>query len=62
MTESPAELAAMQPTPSEEEMAAVLAAYEALSPCPSATEPEEPPRWRFAGRWWSTRSRFGGWA
>lgn len=42
------------PTPSEEEAAAVVAAIEASWPRVAAAEPAEPPpRWRFAGRWWS---------
>lgn len=50
------------PAPSDEEMAAILAAYEALWPRPdAATTPDDLPRWRFAGRWWSARPRYGGW-
>lgn len=52
----------ISPTPSDEEMAAILAAYEALWPRPDeATTPDGLPRWRFAGRWWSARPRYGGW-
>lgn len=52
----------VSPTPTDAEMAAILAAYEALWPRPSAaTEPDGLPRWRFAGRWWSERPRYGGW-
>ena len=44
------------------QMAAILAAYEALWPRPDAgTSPDDLPRWRFAGRWWSARPRYGGW-
>jgi len=51
------------PSPSEEELAAILAAYEALWPqFDVATTPDHLPRWRFAGRWWSSRPRYGGWA
>ena len=51
-----------EPIPDEEEMAAILAAYEALWPRPSAaTTPAEPPRWRFAGRPWTGRAGYGGW-
>lgn len=42
--------------PTEEETAAILAAYEALWPRPAAPagEPSGAPlRWRFSGRWWS---------
>ena len=53
---------AVHPQPTEEEMAAILAAYDALWPRPStATIPEEPPRWRFAGRRWVARPGYGGW-
>jgi hypothetical protein len=49
---------AMTPAPSEptdDEMAAVLAAVEAVWPRPSAggTIDDPSPRWRFSGRWWS---------
>ncbi|MDW3220568.1 MAG: hypothetical protein R8F63_18325 [Acidimicrobiales bacterium] len=58
----PIDAVSVSPAPSEEEMAAILAAYEALWPRPSgATEPDALPRWRFAGRWWSARPRYGGW-
>lgn len=41
-----------EPTP--DEMAAIVAAYEALWPKPvAASAPEPPPRWRFSGRWWT---------
>jgi hypothetical protein len=43
--------------PTDEEMAAILAAIEIAWPKPRAGGPtavhNEPPRWRFAGRWWS---------
>lgn len=44
------------PTPSDEEVAAIMAATEALWPRPVVVEAAEPPRrspWRFSGRWWS---------
>lgn len=45
------------PTPSEEEVVAIMAAHEALWPKPVAAEVHavagEPSRWRFSGRWWS---------
>ncbi len=43
------------PQPSDSEVAAVLAAYEALWPRPAAEGPTTPaaPRWRFSGRWWT---------
>jgi hypothetical protein len=42
--------------PSEEEMAAIVAAIEIAWPKPVAAAPAvnvQPSRWRFAGRWWS---------
>lgn len=43
------------PDPSDEEVAAILAAVEVAWPRPSAppAQPEGPPRWRFSGRWWA---------
>jgi hypothetical protein len=41
----------------DEELAAILAAHEALWPKPvvldAGAAPAEPPRWRLSGRWWS---------
>ena len=44
----------IRPVPTDEEAAAIVAAVEAAWPraVGSAAAPE-PPRWRFAGRWWS---------
>lgn len=42
--------------PSEDELAAILAAVEVAWPRPVAAappRPEAPPPWRFAGRWWA---------
>ena len=40
--------------PTDEELAAILAAVEQAWPRPVAAPPADaPPRWRFAGRWWS---------
>ena len=51
------------PAPTEEEAAAILAAYELLWPRPGAANPPQPlSRWRFAGRRWSARPGYGGWA
>ncbi len=51
------------PAPSEEEAAAILAAYELLWPRPSeVVTPEGVSRWRFAGRRWSRTPGYGGWA
>lgn len=44
------------PDPSDEEMAAIMAAVQVvLASGPGAGDPapEPPPRWRFSGRWWS---------
>jgi hypothetical protein len=44
----------VRPTPSDDELAAILAAIEVSWPRPSAPPVEdEPSRWRFSGRWWS---------
>jgi hypothetical protein len=42
-------------TPTEPEVAAILAAVEALwpRPVPEAAGPVGPPPWRFSGRWWA---------
>jgi hypothetical protein len=40
--------------PTAEEMAAIVAAIEVVWPRPVvATTTAAPPRWRFAGRWWT---------
>jgi hypothetical protein len=42
--------------PSDEELAAILAAVELVWPRPvvaSGADVEESPRWRFSGRWWT---------
>ena len=47
----------MKPVPTEEELAAILAAVELLWPRPvvvASAEPSDPtPAWRFSGRWWA---------
>jgi hypothetical protein len=47
--------AMLQPPPSEDEVAAILAAIEVAWPKPVAAGPPDakPSRWRFSGRWWS---------
>ena len=43
--------------PTDEELAAIVAAIEATWPYPTPTpQPGQPPRWRFSGRWWSKPS------
>lgn len=44
----------VSPTPTEEELAAIMAAIEATRPVVVVAEakPAGPPPWRFSGRWW----------
>ncbi len=50
------------PEPTSDELAAILVAYEALWPeTAGGVTPDDLPRWRFSGRWWSARPRYGGW-
>jgi hypothetical protein len=46
------------PVPSSDELAAIVAAVEALWPRPEIAEelqnPLRTPTWRFSGRWWAT--------
>jgi hypothetical protein len=47
-------LVSTSPEPTAEEAAAIAAALEVAWPrAGGAPEALEPPRWRFAGRWWS---------
>ena len=51
------------PEATPEELAAILAAYEALWPDPAgATAPTPSPTWRYAGRPWRRRRAWGGWS
>ena len=51
------------PEATPEELAAILAAYEALWPDPAeATAPAPSPVWRYAGRPWRRRRAWGGWS
>ena len=43
----------IRPVPSDEELAAIVAAIEVSWPRPVAPVVEPPLRWRFSGRWWS---------
>jgi hypothetical protein len=47
--------ASITPAATEEEAAAIVAAFEALWPRPASPEVSErrPGAWRFSGRWWS---------
>ena len=50
------------PAATDDELAAILAAYEALWPkTGETTMPTPAPRWRFAGRSWVARPQYGGW-
>jgi hypothetical protein len=39
--------------PTDEEVAAIVAAIELTWPRPVTAQPAELPRWRFSGRWWT---------
>ena len=61
------EIASITPEPTEAEQAAIMQAIESLhskiwSHLVTATSPEPSPRWRYAGRPWRRRTRYGGWA
>ena len=44
----------VEPAPTEDEAAAIVAALEVAWPRGVAADPTEGrPRWRFSGRWWS---------
>jgi hypothetical protein len=49
------DIRAISPEPTDEEVAAILAAVELAWPRPVAvaTAPGAEPRWRFSGRWWA---------
>lgn len=57
----PGDLTVM-PAATDDELAAILAAYEQLWPDPVASDaPARSPRWRFEGRPWTRRPSYGGW-
>jgi len=61
MTLEPGDLV-VTPAATDDELAAILAAYEALWPkTGEATMPAPAPRWRYAGRSWVARPHYGGW-
>lgn len=45
--------ASITPDPTDEEVAAILAALQVTTPRPGGSLVGEPPRWRWSGRWWS---------
>jgi hypothetical protein len=51
------QIGAIHPTPTDEEMAAIVAAIEMTWPRPAAPTnvvvDEPTPAWRFSGRWWA---------
>jgi hypothetical protein len=48
------QLGDISPTPTDEELAAIMAAIEATRPVVVLADgaPAGPPPWRFSGRWW----------
>jgi hypothetical protein len=54
-TDPPAQVATVggDAEPSDEEVAAIVAAIEVTWPRPIAVPAAELPRWRFSGRWWT---------
>ena len=60
------QIASISPEPTEAERAAIVSAIEMLHstiwPHPvAATSPAPSPRWRYAGRPWRRRTKYGGW-
>ena len=50
------------PRPSDDELAAIIVAYEELWPgVGEAARPAPSPRWRYIGRPWVRRPQYGGW-
>jgi hypothetical protein len=45
--------ASITPDPTDEEVAAILAAIQVATPRSGGSPIEEPPRWRWSGRWWT---------
>ena len=60
------EIVSITPEPTDAERAAIVAAVEAFRSeiwphLAAATMPAPSPRWRYAGRPWRRRARYGGW-
>jgi hypothetical protein len=55
--DAPEVLVTRGPTPTDEEMAAIMAAVQVvMAPTAAPAAPpalDDSPRWRFSGRWWS---------
>lgn len=48
------DVSSVRPTPTDEELAAIVASAEVAWPRPVIVAVEtEPSRWRFSGRWWA---------
>ena len=61
------EIVSVTPEPTDTERAAIVAAVEALQDeiwphLRAAAAPAPSSRWRYAGRTWKRRARYGGWA
>ena len=59
-------IVSITPEPTDAERAAIVAAVEAFRSeiwphLAAATMPAPSPRWRYAGRPWRRRARYGGW-
>lgn len=61
MSDDQIHVGAITPTPTEEEVAAIMAAVVTVWPSPSAADPvdTDPPDtiWRFSNRWWHRSAR-----
>ena len=60
------EIVSITPEPTDAERAAIVAAVEAFRSeiwphLAATTMPAPSPRWRYAGRPWRRRARYGGW-
>ena len=60
------QIASITPEPTDSERAAIVSAIEMLHSriwphLVAATSPAPSPRWRYAGRPWRRRTKYGGW-